>query len=87
MHVDASRDALSGHLLFLYLFLYLYAPCVLFYFIFFPLTLANSLGGGGRGILLDFRFLLVFYIFPVQQTKSGIGHRVKVIFSGWQPIC
>ena len=24
--------------------------------------------------------------FPVQQTTSGIGHRVKVVFSGWQAI-
>ena len=30
--------------------------------------------GGGRGALPDF-FLFLF--FPVQQTTSGIGHRVK----------
>ena len=34
-------------------------------------------GGGGGGMLPDFSFC---YIFPVQQTTSGIGR--KVVFFG-----
>ena len=34
-------------------------------------------GGGGGGMLPDFFFCSLF---PVQQTTSGIGHRVKYVF-------
>ena len=34
-------------------------------------------GGGGGAARLFF-----FFYFPVQQTTSGIGHRVKYIFCG-----
>ena len=33
--------------------------------------------GGGGGMLPDFVFCSIF---PVQQTTSGIGHRVKQFF-------
>ena len=33
-------------------------------------------GGGGGGMLPDFFFCSFF---PVQQTTSGIGHRVKLL--------
>ena len=29
--------------------------------------------------------VVLCYLFPVQQTTSRIGHRVKYFFSGWQP--
>ena len=32
-------------------------------------------GGGGEGAA-------ILFFFPVQQTTSGIGHRVKVVFFG-----
>ena len=64
-----------------------------FYFIFSERTRAAWAGGwrGGGGVgggvvaLPDF---LVRSLFPVQQTTSGIGHRVMKYrsFSGWQPI-
>ena len=41
-------------------------------FIYFLRT--RSVGGGGGGMLPDFFFCSLF---PVQQTTSGIGHRVK----------
>ena len=41
-------------------------------FIYFLPT--SSGGGGGGGMLPDFLFCSLF---PVQQTTSGIGHRVK----------
>ena len=41
-------------------------------FIYFLRT--SSVGGGGGGMLPDFFFCSLF---PVQQTTSGIGHRVK----------
>ena len=40
-----------------------------------------AFGGGGCAARLS----LSFSFFPVQQTMSGIGHRVKYFFSGWQP--
>ena len=42
-------------------------------FYFFPERAPRG-GGGGGGALPDFFF---FFFFPVQQTTSGIGHRVK----------
>ena len=44
-----------------------------FYFISFLRT--GSVGGGGRGMLPDFFFCPLF---PVQQTTSGIDHRVNI---------
>ena len=41
--------------------------------------------GGGRDAPPDF-LLLLSLSYPVQQTTSGIGHRTKCFFSGWQPI-
>ena len=41
-------------------------------FIYFLRT--SSVGVGGGGMLPDFFFCSLF---PVQQTTSGIGHRVK----------
>ena len=38
------------------------------------LRTSSAVEGGGR-VLPDFLFSLIF--FPVQQTTSGIGHRVK----------
>ena len=38
-------------------------------------------GGGGGGVRCQ-----TFFFPPVQQTTSGIGHRVKVFFLAWQPI-
>ena len=59
------------------------APRVLFLFLFFFSERAAR-AGDGRGALPDFFF---FFFFPVQQTTSGIGHRVKkYFFSGWQPM-
>ena len=40
-------------------------------------------GGGGGGRCQTFFF---FFFLAVQQTTSGIGHRVKKFSSGWQPI-
>ena len=54
---------------------------VIFIFIFYSERAARA-GGGGRGALPDF----FFFFSPVQQTTSGIGHRVKSFFSGWQPM-
>ena len=53
--------------------------CFFFFFFFFFSERAARRGGGGA--LPDFFFLLFF---PVQQTTSGIGHRVKylVVFFG-----
>ena len=48
-------------------------------FDFSPINTINksSAGGGwGGGALPDYDFLC-FIFFPVQQTTSGIGHRVK----------
>ena len=42
--------------------------------VFFCLFFSNEQRGGGRVALADFPFC---YLFPVQQTTSGIGHRVK----------
>ena len=49
---------------------------VIFYFFISP---NEQHGGGEGGALPDF-----FFFFPVQQTTSGIGHRVKylVVFFG-----
>ena len=55
---------------------------LIFYFLFFIFSPNEQrAGGGGGGALPDF-FLFLF--FPVQQTTSGIGHRVKysVVFFG-----
>ena len=47
---------------------------VIFLFIFIYLFSPNEQrAGGDGGALSDFFFVL----FPVQQTTSGIGHRVK----------
>ena len=44
-----------------------------FLFLFSPI---DTMGGGGA--LPDFScFFFVFVFFPVEQTTSGIGHRVK----------
>ena len=43
----------------------------------------SSARGGGGGCAAR---LFLFLFFPVQQTTSGIGHRVKYFFSGWQPM-
>ena len=42
------------------------------------------MGRVGRGDAARLFFLLFFS--PVQQTTSGIGHRVKHFFLGWQPM-
>ena len=41
----------------------------------------NEQRGGGKRALPDF----IFIFSPVQQTTSGIGHRVEYFFSGSQP--
>ena len=52
---------------------------VILFYLFSP---NERCGGWGGGMLPDFFFCSLF---PIQQTTSGIGHRVK-FFSGWQPI-
>ena len=47
-----------------------------FLFIYFLRT-SSARGKGGGGALPDFFF---FFFSPVQQTTSGIGHRVKKFF-------
>ena len=39
--------------------------------------------GEEGGALPDYDFLFLFSLFPVQQTTSGIGHRVIVVFFGF----
>ena len=49
---------------------------ILFCFLFFVfLRTSSARGGEGGGAARLFLFLFLF--FPVQQTTSGIGHRVK----------
>ena len=45
-----------------------------FSFLFFLFFSERAARGGGGGALPDF---FIFIFFPVQQTTSGIGHRVK----------
>ena len=48
---------------------------VIFYlFLIFSERVARGGGGRGGGALTD---LFFFLFFPVQQTTSGMGHRVK----------
>ena len=49
------------------------SACVLLLSTYFLRTSSVG-GGGGGGMLPDFFFCSLF---PVQQTTSGIGHRVK----------
>ena len=73
MHVDASRDALSGYLPFYSLFV-VRAMCVFgFWFLVFP-PYGQRGGGGTAGVPL----FVIFFL--VQQTTSGIGYRVKWLF-------
>ena len=44
-----------------------------FFFFFFSERAARARGGGGRCAAR----LFFFFFFPIQQTTSGIGHRVK----------
>ena len=48
--------------------------CVACFYLFSP---NEQCGGWGGGMLPDFFFCSLF---PVQQTTSGIGHRVKLFF-------
>ena len=57
---------------------FIYFIFILFYFS--PNKQRAGWGGGGEGRFQTFSF---FFFFPVQQTTSGIGHRVnKVVFFG-----
>ena len=55
-------------------FCYLYCTCPAFYSYFISSVRAAWEGGGGGIALPDFSFC---YLFPVQQTTGGIGHRLK----------
>ena len=78
MHVDASRDALSGHLLLFFWFSLLHAPCVLFCFILF-LQYEQREGE-------DAARLLIFVLLPCSADRERDWPPCKVAFSGWQSI-
>ena len=48
---------------------------LIFIFIFFIFSPNEQRAGGGGGACAARLFIFIF--FPVQQTTSGIGHRVK----------
>ena len=73
MHLDASRDVLLPSTIFV-----LFVVCALgasasFYFLH-----TSSVCVCGRGLRCN--TLSFLYLFPVQQTTSGTGHRVKQCF-------
>ena len=47
-----------------------------FFILFYPYEQHGGRGGGGGCAAR----LFIFLFFPVQQTASGIGHRVKYFF-------
>ena len=47
------------------------------FFVTFFFFRTSSARAGGGGALPDFFFFFFCSLFPVEQTTSGIGHRVK----------